>query len=130
MLNGFMLFTLPYYVRRFVLLCLLRFPYEIMFGSSLSAIVHWTPRVFSCICLRILVSTRFDCISSSVSVLQDAETAYPSLSLGFNLVFIWAYGLSIISQSELFKLREQIYHLFLISNKKIIEVWFLLFYRQ
>lgn len=60
-----------------------------MFGSSLSAIAHWTARVFSCICLRILVSTRLDCISSNASVLQDAETAYPSLSLGFNLVFIW-----------------------------------------
>jgi hypothetical protein len=57
--------------------------------------VHWTARVFSGICLRILVSTRIDCISSNASVLQDAETVYPSLSLGFNLVFIWAYGLSI-----------------------------------
>jgi hypothetical protein len=92
---GFMFFTLPYYVLRSVLLCLLRFPYEIMFGSSLSAITHWTARVFSCICLRILVSTRLDCISSNASVLQDAETAYPSLSIGFNLVFIWEYGLSI-----------------------------------
>ena len=95
MLNGFMLFTLPYYVHRSVLLCLLRFPCEIMFGSSLSAFVHWTARVFSCICLRILLSMRLDCISSNASVLQDAETAYPSLSLGFNLVFIWAYELSI-----------------------------------
>jgi hypothetical protein len=95
MLNGFMLFTLPYYVHRSVLLCLLRFPCEIMFGSSLSSFVHWTARVFSCICLRILLSMRLDCISSNASVLQDAETAYPSLSLGFNLVFIWAYELSI-----------------------------------
>ena len=63
--------------------------------SSLSTIAHWTARVLSCICLRICVSTRLDCISSNASVLQDAETAYPSLSLGFNLVFIWAYGLSI-----------------------------------
>jgi hypothetical protein len=66
-----------------------------MLGSSLFAIAHWTARVFSCICLRILVSTRLYCMRSSASVLQDAETAYPSLSLGFNLVFIWAYGLSI-----------------------------------
>ena len=85
----FMLFTLPYYVLRSVFLYLLRFPYEIMFDSSLSAIAHWTARVYSCICLCILVSTRLDSISSNASVLQDAETAYPSLSLGFNLVFIW-----------------------------------------
>ena len=88
-LMGFMLFTLSYYVLSSVLLYLLRFPYEIMFGSSLSAINHWTARVFSFICLRILMSTRFDCISSNASVLQDAETTYPSLSLGINLVFIW-----------------------------------------
>ena len=86
---GFILFTLPYYVLSSVLSYLLRFPYEIMFGSSLFAIDHWTARVYSCICLRILVSTRLDCISSNASVLQDAEIAYPSLSLGFNLIFIW-----------------------------------------
>jgi hypothetical protein len=84
-----MLFTLPYYVLSSVLLYLLRFPYEIMFGSSLSAIAHWTARVYGCICLRILVSTRLDCISSNASVLQDTETVYSSLSLGFKLVLIW-----------------------------------------
>jgi len=62
-----------------------------MFGSSLSAIAHWTAHVFSGICLRTLLSTRLDCISSNAGVLQDADTAYPF----FNLVFIWAYGLSI-----------------------------------
>jgi hypothetical protein len=81
---GFMLFTLLYYVLSSVLLYLQRFPYEIMFGSSLSAIAHWTARVYSCICLRILVSTRLDCISSNASVLQDTETFTLRYHLGSN----------------------------------------------
>ena len=45
-----------------------------MFGSSLSAIAHWTARVISCISIHIL----------GLRLGLGLETAYPSLSLGFN----------------------------------------------